>query len=445
MRPFRISIPQEHLDDLGRRLAAARWPSEIPGAGWTRGVPLEYLKDLAEYWRTGYDWRAAEARLNRFPQFITEIDGANVHFLHVRSPEPDATPLILTHGWPGSVAEYLDVIELLTDPRGHGGDPADAFHLVIPAPPGFGFSGPAPEPGWNVPRIAGAWVELMRRLGYDKYLAHGTDLGVWISLTAAAMDPEHLLGAHVSFLLTPPSGDPAQLEGLSEQDLGRLADLAAFERQGRAGYMKIQGTRPQTLAYGLTDSPVGQLAWIAEKFWDWTKGESVSRDQLLTDVSIYWLTATAGSSAQLYFEMADLLPNDSTPPPAPPPLPVPLAIAAFAHDASLPVRRIAEDSFPNIVQWSEFDEGGHFPAMEVPELLAGDIRSFARAVKSGAATGAVTGATTGAAAGALTGASNGAAGTANGAAAVGTADTANAAVPATRAAEEPEPEGAEVR
>ncbi|MGW2248824.1 epoxide hydrolase family protein [Kitasatospora sp. NPDC001660] len=381
MQPFRIAVPQEDLDDLHRRLAAVRWPAEVPGAGWARGVPLEYLKELTEYWRTEFDWRAAEERLNRFPQFRTEIDGATVHFLHVRSPEPDATPLVLTHGWPGSVAEYLDVIELLTDPRGHGGDPADAFHVVIPAPPGFGFSGPAPEAGWDVPRIARAWTELMRRLGYGRYLAHGGDLGVWISLTAAALDPEHLAGVHVTFLLTPPTG-PEDLEGLDEADQERLAYLAAFETTGRAGYMKIQSTRPQTLAYGLTDSPVGQLAWIAEKFQDWTSGDSVSRDQLLTNVSLYWLTATAGSSAQLYYEMADMLPDAARRPVAGPPQPVPLAVAAFAHDGSLPVRRIAERRFPNIVQWSEFAEGGHFPALEVPELLTGDLRSFARAVRA---------------------------------------------------------------
>lgn len=380
MRPFRISIPQDDLDDLGRRLDAVRWPSEVPGAGWQRGVPLEYVKELADYWRKEFDWRAAEERLNRFPQFTTEIDGANVHFLHVRSPEPDAVPLVLTHGWPGSFTEFADVIGPLTDPRAHGGDPADAFHVVVPTPPGFGFSGPAPEAGWGVPRIAAAWTELMSRLGYERYLAHGGDLGVWISLTAAAIAPENVAGAHVSFLLTPPSGDPAELADLDDRDLGRLNDLRAFDTEGRAGYMKIQSTRPQTLAYGLTDSPVGQLAWIAEKFWDWTRGDSVSRDQLLTNVSLYWLTATAGSSAQLYFEMADLLPDPARPPLVPPPLPVPLAVAAFAHDASLPVRRIAEARFPNIVQWSEFPDGGHFPALEVPDLLVGDLRAFARAV-----------------------------------------------------------------
>src|SRR5439155_14693168 len=261
MRPFRIAVPQADLDDLHRRLDNTRWPTELPGAGWDRGVPLDYLKELAGFWRTSYDWRAAEARLNRFPQFTTDIDGANVHFLHVRSPEPDATPLIMTHGWPGSVAEFLDVIEPLTDPRRHGGDPAEAFHLVIPSPPGFGFSGPAPQSGWNVTRIAGAWAELMSRLGYHRYAVHGDDIGTWIALTVAGMNLGPVIGAHVDFLLTPPSGDPAELAGLREQDTERLAQMGRWLEQ-RSGYMKIQATRPQTLAYGLADSPVGQLAWI---------------------------------------------------------------------------------------------------------------------------------------------------------------------------------------
>ncbi len=381
MRPFRISVPQDDLDDVRRRIAAARWPSELPGVGWDRGIPSGYLKDLADYWRTDYDWRAAEALLNQFPQFIDQIDGATVHFLHVRSPEPGAVPLLMTHGWPGTVAEYTDVIGPLTDPRSHGGDPADAFHLVIASPPGFGFSGPAPEPGWDITRIAAAWNELMHRLGYDRYLAHGGDLGVWISLTAAALAPERVLGAHVTFLLTPPV-DSADTEGLDDHDLARLTDLAAFETRGRAGYMKIQGTRPQTLAYALTDSPLGQLAWIAEKYYDWTSGDTITPDQLLTAVSIYWHTATAGSSAQLYYEMASLLPG-ATPPPAPaPPLPVPLAVAAFARDASLPIRKIAEKSFPNIVQWSEYPDGGHFPALEVPGLLIRDLQNFARTLRA---------------------------------------------------------------
>ncbi|WP_025616720.1 epoxide hydrolase family protein [Salinispora cortesiana] len=384
MRPFRIAVPQATLDDLHRRLDNTRWPAELPGVGWDRGVPLEYLKELADYWRTGYNWRDAEARLNQHPQFVTEIDGTDVHFLHVRSPEPDALPLVITHGWPSSVAEYLDVIGPLSDPRRHGGDPARAFHLVIPSLPGFGFSGPTREPGWSIDRIAAAWGELMRRLGYDRYAAHGGDLGVWVSLALAAMQPEYVAGAHVTFLLTPPSGDPTAMATLDDRDLGRVNQMARFV-QNRSGYMHIQGTRPQTLSYGLTDSPVGQLAWITEKFFEWTGAvkspeDSVARDQLLTNISIYWLTGTAGSSAQLYYEMADMLPLAPTPPPAAPPHPVPLGVAAYAHDACLPVRRIAEPNFPNIVQWSEFDRGGHFPALEEPDLFVQDLRSFAAAL-----------------------------------------------------------------
>ncbi|MFD0201045.1 MULTISPECIES: epoxide hydrolase family protein [Saccharothrix] len=381
MRPFVVDIPQEALDDLRDRLERTRWPRLPDGAGWERGVPVDYLKELADYWRTGYDWRAAERKLNGFPQFTTEIDGANIHFLHVRSPEPDALPLLMTHGWPGSVAEFLDVIGPLTDPRAHGGDPADAFHVIAPTPPGFGFSGPTRTAGWTVGRIAAAWAELMHRLGYDRYAAHGTDLGVWISLTLAGLAPGNLIGAHVNFLITAP-GDPSEVAGLDERDLARVRLMAELDRNG--AYMKIQGTRPQTLAYGLTDSPVGQLAWIAEKFREWTDpevpGGSVDRDKLLTNISLYWLTATAGSSAQLYFEMADQLPDPTKPPVVPPPLPLPLAVAVHPHDSALPIRRIAEPRFPNIVQWSEFDRGGHFPALEVPDLFVADVRSFARAL-----------------------------------------------------------------
>jgi microsomal epoxide hydrolase len=386
MDSFRIDIPQADLDDLHRRLAATRWPTEIPDVGWDRGVPLDYLKELAEYWRTRYDWRAAEAELNRLPQFTTEIDGANVHFLHIRSPEPDATPMIITHGWPGSVAEFLSVIGPLTDPREHGGDPADAFHLVIPSLPGFGFSGPVREAGWDLVRIASAWAELMRRLGYDSYIPQGGDIGAWISLILAGADFGHVLGAHVNFLITPPTPDPAALADLGASDSARLGLLSEFVDK-QSGYMKIQATRPQTLAYGLTDSPVGQLAWIVEKFWEWTDSakvpeDAVDRDQLLTNVMLYWLTGTAGSAAHLYFEMADMLPIAAPPPSPPPPLPVPLGVAVFAHDVGQPIRRFADQGFPNIVHWSEFDRGGHFAAMEQPELLVGDLREFARILRS---------------------------------------------------------------
>jgi epoxide hydrolase len=385
LRPFRIEIPQADLDELRRRLAATRWPAQQPGDRWDRGVPLEYLKELAEYWLASYDWPAAEAELNQYPQFITEIDGTDVHFLHVRSPEPDAMPIILTHGWPGSIAEFTRVIGPLTDPRVHGGDPTDAFHLVIPSIPGYGFSGQPREPGWDMVRIARAWAELMHRLGYDRYICQGGDLGAWISLTLAGVDSPHVRGTHVNFLVTAPPADPAELAGLGESDLARLALLARFIDDG-AGYMKIQATRPQTLSYGLTDSPVGQLAWIVEKFWDWSGAakapeDAVDRDQMLTNVTIYWLTQTAGSAANLYFEVADLLPIAARPPSPSPPLPVPLGVAVYAQDVTLPIRQFADRQFSNIVHWREYDRGGHFAAMEQPDVFVADIRAFAHALK----------------------------------------------------------------
>jgi microsomal epoxide hydrolase len=387
MKPFRIEVSQAALDDLNRRLADTRWPGEGPEVGWERGVPLGYLKELTEYWRTEYDWRAAEARLNALPQFTTEIDGTTVHFLHIRSPEEHAVPLVMTHGWPGSFVEFEDVIGPLTDPRAHGADPANAFHLVIPTIPGFGFSGPVSEPGWDIPRVAVAWAGLMDRLGYSRYAVQGGDIGAWISLALAGIDHEHVIGTHVNFLVTPPSDDPADLAGLEPKELNRLGLLVTFLAE-LSGYMKLQSTRPQTLAYGLTDSPVGQLAWIVEKFREWTDSvkvpeDAVDRDQLLTNVMLYWLTSAGASSAHFYYDNAALIPTAPTPPPPPPPLGTPLAVAVFPRDPTQPIRRFADRAFPNIVQWSEFDRGGHFPALEVPDLFVGDLRSFASKLQRG--------------------------------------------------------------
>jgi microsomal epoxide hydrolase len=384
MKPFRIEIPQADLDDLHSRLERTRWPDELPDVGWERGVPLEYLKGLAEYWRTSYDWRAAEAQLNEYPQFITEIDGANVHFLHVKSPEPDAVPLLLTHGWPGSVVEFLDLIGPLTDPRAHGGDPADAFHLVIPSIPGYGFSRPLPAAGWDVPRIANAWAELMHRLGYQRYGAQGGDAGSPISLVLGIMRPDEVIGVHVNMLMTFPSGDPAELAALNETDQQRLGKLVEFD-QNLSGYMKIMATRPQTLAYALTDSPVGQLAWIVEKFKEWTDSDkapedAVDRDRLLTLVSIYWLTGTAGSSAQFYYEGAEAV-RQAASGAAPPPTTVPVGVAVFPHDLFVPIRSFADRDIATIQQWTEFESGGHFAALEEPELLIGDVRTFFRSLR----------------------------------------------------------------
>lgn len=378
IRPFRLHIPRTALDDLAARLDATRWPDEATAPGWSQGVPLAYLKELAAYWRTAYDWREHEAHLNRFPQFMTTIDGADVHFLHVRSPEPTALPLLITHGWPGSVVEFLDVIGPLSDPRAYrGGTPADAFHLVIPSIPGYGLSGPTREPGWDIRRVAGAWAELMRRLGYDRYGAQGGDWGHAITLELAALVPERVVGIHLNTLLTPPPDDPAVAAGLTEEDRARLGRLLAAEPEMSA-YAKIQGTRPQTLAYALTDSPVGQLAWIVEKFKEWTDSrdapeDAVPRDRLLTNVMLYWLTGTAGSSARHYWEAAHPSPAPRTKPRPT----TPTGVAVFAADLARPVRHLAERDH-HIVHWSEFPRGGHFAAMEQPELFTADVRAFFR-------------------------------------------------------------------
>jgi epoxide hydrolase len=368
VRPFRIDIPQAGLEDLQDRLARTRWPDQL-GAEWAAGVPLDYLRDLAAYWATGYDWRRHEARLNEFPQFTTVIDGQRVHFLHVRSPEPDALPLIVTHGWPGSVVEFAHLLGPLTAPADHGGDPADAFHVVVPAIPGFGFSSPLRETGWTVPRIAAAWVELMGRLGYQRYGAHGGDWGGGISRQVGITAPDRVAGVHVNYLPARVSDDPAELASLSETEKAAWEASAAFRGQGRA-YGMVQATRPQTLGYGLTDSPAGQLAWIVEKFREWTDGDGVpvDRDVILTNVMLYWLTGTAGSSARLYYEAAQSRASVT-------PSTVSTGVAVFPRELIPAIRRYAERT-DNIVHWSEFDRGGHFAALEVPDLLLGDLRKF---------------------------------------------------------------------
>jgi pimeloyl-ACP methyl ester carboxylesterase len=381
IRPFRIDIPQADLDDLRERLARTRWPDELPGVGWSRGVPLAYLQELAEYWCTAYDWRAWEARLNAFPQFTTTIDGATIHFLHVRSPEPRALPLILTHGWPGSIVEFLEVIGPLADPRAHGGDPADAFDVVVPSLPGYGFSGPTYDSGWTTARVAMAWAELMRRLGYQRYGAQGGDWGAFVSPELGRIDPDHVVGVHVNaatigFIPFGPV-EPDELASFSDAEKLRLDRLNRFLADGN-GYFQIQATRPQTLAYALTDSPVGQLAWIVEKFKEWSypsaelPEQAIARDRILTDVMLYWLTGTAGSSARTYYENMHASSWGQQPGTTP------TGVAVFAEDVA--IRRFAERG-NNIVHWSEFERGGHFAALEAPDLLVADVRDFFRTVR----------------------------------------------------------------
>ncbi|UXY23733.1 epoxide hydrolase [Streptomyces cynarae] len=388
IRPFRLAIPQSDLDDLHDRLDRARWPDELPGVGWAYGVPLDYLKELVRYWRHDYDWRAAEARLNAWPQFTTEIDGAHVHFAHVRSPEPDATPLIITHGWPGSIVEFLDVVGPLTDPAAHGGDPADAFHVVVPSIPGFGPSGPTRDTGWEAGRVADAWVELMDRLGYPRFGAQGGDWGSAISRELGRAHPERAIGIHLNLLpgaqqLTEPATE--ELAALSSEERERTLTSwqrwSEWQREG-AGYAMLHSTRPQTLAYALTDSPVGQLAWIVEKFREWTDSEelpeeAVDRDLLLTNVSLYWLTGTAGSSSRIYYERAHTTGRAAAPAE---PSTAPTALAVFPAEIQIPLRHRAERT-ENLVRWTEFDRGGHFAAMEEPDLLVKDVRAFFRQLR----------------------------------------------------------------
>lgn len=373
IRPFRIDVPQDRLDDLHTRLAATRWPGELPGTGWSRGVPTTYLRDLADHWRTVYDWRAQEAELNAYPQFLTTPDGQTVHFLHVRSPEPDATPLVLLHGWPGSVVDFLDVLGPLSDPRAHGGDPADAFHLVVPSLPGFGFSIPLAGPGMNAARMATVLNGLMSRLGYPRYGLQGYDTGTWVAPEMGRQAPDHVIGIHLNAMITFPVGE-SDTDGLTAAEQRRWQSM----QDCNDGYLQCNSKRPQTVAYALTDSPVGQLAWTVEKFKEFTDPEdglpedSVDRDRMLTNISLYWFTGTAASAAQIYYEeMSAPTWNDDwttgrrgT---------VPTAVLLSTHDVT--VRRWAERDH-NVVRWTELDRGGHFLAMEAPDLLVGDVREF---------------------------------------------------------------------
>jgi len=380
IRPFTIDVPESVLDDLRVRLSHTRWPDRENVDDWSQGVPLTYVQDVAAYWADDYDWRRREAALNRFDQYVTEIDGVDIHFVHVKSGVDGARPLLLTHSWPGSIVEFLDVIGPLTNPE----DPADAFDLVIPSLPGHGFSGTPAEPGWDVKRVARAWAELMARLGYDAYLTAGGDWGTIVSLELARLDASHVRGAYLAALLTLPSGADGEVDALSEEDQGRLAEAARFDAEMSA-YLHLQASRPLTVSYGLTDSPAGQLAWIVEKFHEFNKlvktpEDEVGRDRLLTNVSVYWLTGTAASSAQLYYESGEYLGALFTPGATPEPVTVPLGVGAYLQDIGPPIRSFAERDYPTIVHWAEFDRGGHFAALEQPALFAGDLRAFARSL-----------------------------------------------------------------
>lgn len=375
VHPFEISIPDDVMDDLRDRLGRTRWPDEIDDIGWDQGIPLSYVQELCETWACDYDWRERERYLNRWDQFHTSFDGLSIHFLHVRSPHAGARPMIMTHGWPGSFADFHKVIDRLVDPTLDGGDPADAFHLVVPSLPGYGFSDRPRERGWGKDRIARSWAELMGRLGYERYLAQGGDWGGIITTRLAQVDPDHCAGIH---LLGPfVSPDPNTMDDLTPAEEESLASMRHY-RKYESGYAKQQATRPQTLAYSLTDSPVGLLAWIVERFRAWTDCDGhpenvFTRTELLDNVTIYWVTATGGSSGRLYWESFHETFTTE-------PVTVATGATIFPREILRVSRRWAERYFDNIVHWTTQPRGGHFAAAEQPDLFTGDVRAWARIV-----------------------------------------------------------------
>ena len=368
IQPFRIAIADADLDDLRRRLKATRWPDREIVDDWTQGTPLAYLQEVCAHWADGFDWRAWEAKLNSWPQFVTEIDGLPIHFFHVRSPHENARPLVITHGWPGSQVEFHKIIEPLTNPTAHGGRPEDAFHVVAPSLPGYGFSGKPTAPGWNIKKIAEAWSQLMARLGYARYFAQGGDWGSAVTGTIGAIDPEHCAGIHLNMVTVRPK--EIKPEELTRAEAAALQSLKHYQNVDSA-YARQQATRPQSLAYGLADSPAGQCGWIMEKFWAWTDCDGhpenvLTRDEMLADIAIYWLTNSAGSSARLYWHSFGQLEQ--------PQVDIPMGGAIYPKEIFRASRRWAEERFSNIVHWSEQPKGGHFAAFEQPEAFVADLR-----------------------------------------------------------------------
>jgi epoxide hydrolase len=379
---FRIEVAEAELEDLRARLRRTRWPERETVEDWSQGVPLAYLKELCGYWADGYDWRATERRLNELPQFRTVIDGIGIHFLEVRSPHADALPLVITHGWPGSIIEFLKVLGPLTDPTAHGGAAADAFHVVCPSLPGYGFSDKPARPGWGVERIASAWAVLMARLGYERYGAQGSDWGTSISASIGQQDPGHVAGIHLTPPLAPP--DPATIDDLTQRERAALASLE-HSAEWDSGYSREHATRPQTIGYALVDSPAALCAWIIEKFWAWTDCDGrvenvLTRDELLDNLMLYWLPGTGASSARLYWESSRLV-NEWISGPTNDTVTVPTGCSIFPKELQRPSRRWAEKRFLDIRYWGEPERGGHFAAFEQPELFVDELRAFFRLVR----------------------------------------------------------------
>lgn len=377
VREFRFAVPDAELDDLRSRLAATRWPERETPDDWSQGVPLAYMQELCDYWRDSYDWRRCEDALNALPQFVTTLDGLDIQFLHLRSAHEDAMPLVMTHGWPGSVIEFLKVLGPLTDPTAHGGAAADAFHVVCPTLPGFGFSGKPDAPGWGVERVGRAWGELMARLGYARYVAQGGDWGSAVTHAMGLSETTHCAGIHTNMPLLSPS--EAVLDNLTpfEQD---AAAGTQYYWDWDSGYSKEQSTRPQTVGYGLVDSPAGQAAWIVEKFWAWCDCDghpenALTRDELLDNIMMYWLPAVGASSARIYWESFSIV----TAPKAE--ISMPVGVSIYPHEIFRSSKRWCEERFPNLIHYNQLDRGGHFAAFEQPELFVGEIRDCFRRLR----------------------------------------------------------------
>jgi len=383
IRSYRIDVPEEQIEDLRRRIGATRWPSRELVPDRSQGVQLATLQELARYWTSEYDWRTCEARLNALPQFTTEIDGVEIHFIHVRSGHEDALPLIMTHGWPGSVVELLETVGPLTDPTAHGGSPEDAFHLVLPSLPGYGFSGEPTELGWESGRIARAWAELMHRLGYTRYVAQGGDVGAAVTDAMGRQAPEGLVGIHIN-LLVASIGLEDQLPAESEQERAALEAVGTFTADG-FGYFLEQSTRPQTIGYSLLDSPVGLAAWLLDHDTDsyykisraFVDGEPVgnlTRDHIVDNITLYWLTGTGASAARWYWETGRAQAAARAAGQAPPPVSVPVGFTTFPGEIFAAPRSWVETVYPDLAYFSEVDRGGHFAAWEEPELFSAEIR-----------------------------------------------------------------------
>jgi pimeloyl-ACP methyl ester carboxylesterase len=372
--PFTIAVPDADLADLRDRLSRVRWPDAETVDDWSQGAPLAYVRDLCEHWRTSYDWRVVESKLNALGQFRAEVDGLGIHFLHVRSPHEDAVPLVLTHGWPGSVVEFLKVIGPLTDPTAHGGSAEDAFHVVCPSLPGYGWSDQPTETGWGIPKIAAAWASLMvDELGYDRFGAQGGDWGSMVTSALGANHADHVIGIHLNMAIALPTS----MEDLTEAETSALAGMQHYQ-QWDSGYSKQQSTRPQTLGYGLADSPAGQCAWILEKLWAWTDcdgdpANALTRDEMLDDITLYWLTNTAASSARLYWESFESASLD--------PVSVPAGISVFPHEIFRTSERWARNRFTDLRHFNALAKGGHFAAWEQPATFVDEVRTFFRTVR----------------------------------------------------------------